>query len=115
MTLEEKIEAQKKMNKLAEGYKYTIILHRQALKKYTLLLNDKDINRAEIMNKIALSKTVIRECSEIFKYLSNYYHIPSPSANVNSEKKENKATTYAMQNIIEMYKKGCFDININNV
>ena len=113
MTLEEKIEAQKKMNKLAEGYKYTIILQRQALKKYILLLNDKDINRAEIMNKIALSKTVIKECSEIFKYLTNYYHIPP--ANANSEKKQNKATTYAMQNIIEMYKKGCFDININNV
>ncbi|MDO4301991.1 MAG: hypothetical protein Q4D26_11465 [Clostridia bacterium] len=107
MTLEEKIEAQKKMNELAEGYKYTVYLQRKALKKNTDLLNNNPENRAEIMNKIQLSRTVIKECLDIYKYLTNYYHLQP------SNKKNKTKPIYNMQAqaVVKLYRSGNFDIN----
>lgn len=102
----DKIKAQEDKNALAEGYAETIRLAKIALaKNKELLLHTTALNRAKIETKIAVWNAVIKENTEIYNHLINYYFT---SSELTKSARDKPQFNYTISQIIDEYECGNF-------
>lgn len=109
MVSADKIKAQKDKNILAEGYAETIALAKRALNRNKQLLlcpNISDSERARIENKIIMWNAVIKENTEIYNLLINYYFPSKIFVKNDNEKNKSRFTISA---IVDEYEQGNFE------
>ena len=107
MTYSEKQMMQKKYDVLAEGYKETIDILRQSIKKNKEQLEITPLrkDRISIQIKLNLLQQILRENMEIYKLLKNYYNLHSIKTAHTGKK---GLFDFALKDIIAAYKQGNF-------
>ncbi len=107
MTYSEKQRAQKKYDFLADGYKETIDLLRQNIKKNEKQLEATALkkDKTAIQIKLCSLRQILRENIEIYNFLKNYYNLhPIKNTHIN----EKGLFDYTVNDILAAYRQGNF-------
>lgn len=108
MEMNNKTKAQEEMNAIAEGYRETICLAKKALaQNKELLLHSNAADKARLETKIALWNTVIKENTEIYNMLVNYYY---PTTNIINHNVRKPRFSYAISQVLNEFEQGNFNV-----